>query len=374
MDTDTVTNAELRQLVSLLQDHQARRHDVVAPASSLRYEGGQLVVTEGHPDMPGITLDSTYSVNRVAQRQLGDVLGIPTKYWDHMVDREALDLLDHNVNHWLGADARSFMVRTLTGVGEDPGMVRAVLSDRYRVMDDLDVLMATLDGLRQADVDTTGLDISCDRTLSRMYVRITAHEVAVAAGALADRYRDPRSGRNGRDYPMVFAGLVLSNSEVGHGSFSITPRIVWQVCTNGMTMKQDVERSVHLGGRLDQGVVRWSEDTQQKNLELVASATRDAVATFLSPEYVQAKLSEMADAASVQLASPSTAVEVVCTKMRYTQDQQQSILDAFIGGGDTSALGLAQAVTNMAQDQDPDTRAELEADSMRVLHLAAQHG
>jgi hypothetical protein len=369
--TQELQNAELTQLVALLQDHQARRHDVVAKANALSYRDGRLVLTDTL-DGTDLSIDTEYTVNRIAQEHLADRLGIPTRYWDRMA-AEAVGLLDTNVNHWLAQDDRSFMVRTLTPTeGEATGMCRAVLSDKYRVMDDLDVLMATLDGLRRAEVDPRSLAISSDRTLRRMYVRITAPEVAVDASNLVEGYRDPRSGQHGRDYPMVWAGLVVSNSEVGHGSFSITPRITFQVCSNGMTMTKDVERSVHLGSRLEQGVVAWSEDTQQKNLELVASVTRDAVATFLSRQYVQGVVDRLAELNGQRLEEPSRAVEVVCTRMKYTQEQQAAILDAFIGGGDTTPLGLAQAVTNVAQGTDPEQRAELEGQAWRVMELASR--
>lgn len=51
-------------------------------------------------------------------------------------------------------------------------MARAFLSDRYSVIDNLDVLTATLDGVRQAGVDVS-ID-RCDLTDRRMYVRIIA--------------------------------------------------------------------------------------------------------------------------------------------------------------------------------------------------------
>ena len=56
---------------------------------------------------------------------------------------------------------------------------------------------------------------------------------------------------------MVFAGFVITNSETGCGAFSLTPRLVVQVCRNGMTITRDAMRVVHLGERLDQGVVTW---------------------------------------------------------------------------------------------------------------------
>jgi hypothetical protein len=63
----------------------------------------------------------------------------------------------------------------------------------------------------------------------------------------------PLTGARGAENPLVFAGFVLSNSETGHGSFSVTPRLIAQVCGNGYTITRDAMREVHLGGRLDAG-------------------------------------------------------------------------------------------------------------------------
>lgn len=81
---------------------------------------------------------------------------------------------------------------------------------------------------------------------------------------------------------MVFAGFVVSNSETGHGSFSLTPQLTVQVCDNGMTITRDAVREVHLGGRLADGVVRWSADTQDAVLDLVGRPT--ASTTTSAPE------------------------------------------------------------------------------------------
>ena len=56
-----------------------------------------------------------------------------------------------------------------------------------------------------------------------------------------------------------------------------------QVCRNGLTITRDAMRAVHLGERLDEGVVTWSGNTQDKTLALITAKTTDAVTTFLDP-------------------------------------------------------------------------------------------
>ena len=83
-----------------------------------------------------------------------------------------------------------------------------------------------------ADVDVR----RCDLTERRMYVQIASQSVAAQADVLLRDYVSPFTGARGADNPLVFAGFVLSNSETGHGSFSITPRLIVQVCSNGYTI------------------------------------------------------------------------------------------------------------------------------------------
>lgn len=92
------------------------------------------------------------------------------------------------------ADPRSFLVRCFRPDDEgSEGVARAFLSDRYRPVDNLDVLTAALEGVK-----ATGVNIEvagCDLTDRRMYVRITAPEVQALAPTLLAGYRSPFSGR-----------------------------------------------------------------------------------------------------------------------------------------------------------------------------------
>ena len=54
-----------------------------------------------------------------------------------------------------------------------------------------------------------------------------------------------------------------------------------------MTITRDAIRAVHLGERLDEGVVTWSGNTLDKTLALITAKTTDAVTTFLDPGYVE---------------------------------------------------------------------------------------
>ena len=58
-------------------------------------------------------------------------------------------LCDANVNGWLDGDDRRFLLRC-SAWRNGAGVARAFLSDGYKIIDSLDVLLAALDGVRQS--------------------------------------------------------------------------------------------------------------------------------------------------------------------------------------------------------------------------------
>ena len=402
-------NATLEDLAALLQDQHARKVDVVAPASTIRAANGRLIIMGAEPILTedGVTpADGSYLPTDVCDAQVADKLGIPLVYLRRMRTVRP-DLYDANVNGWLhGAtgddgDSRSFLVRCFRGDGGD-GVARALLSDRYGMIDNFDVLMATLSGVRRAGVDVE-ID-GCDLTDTRMYVRVVAPQVAAMAPDLLAGYRTPftpggaeRAGGwdlkvggggwsvpqalqaaqgEGRGFesgsePVIFGGFVISNSETGGGAFTITPRMIVQLCRNGLTMTADALRSVHVGAKLQQGTVDWSAETQRRALDLVVSQTKDAVEQFLDPAYLAKKVGELEDAAGAKVTDAKKTIETIGKTLSFTEAEQASILEHFFAGGQRTAGGILQAVTSVAQTiENADRAHELEAVAIRAMELA----
>lgn len=367
----TARNASVGDLVDLLKGQQARKVDVVAPGSAIRAEGGLLVLDGTEPALgaDGVTMTAgRYRPTQVCDSGIADKLGIPAGYLRRMRESRP-GLFDANVNGWLDGDERSFLVRCLRGGDGQEGVARAWLSDGYRPIDHLDTLMAVFEGIKAAG-EPVVID-SCDLTERRMYVRVRCEAVQVMAPALLAGYRSPFTGAAGADNPVVFAGFVVSNSETGCGACTVTPRLVAQVCRNGMTITRDAMRAVHLGGRLEEGI-RWSSDTLEQQLGLITAKARDAVASFLSPAYAERAVRKLEQQAGHPVADAAKTVEVISSRLRYSDEQQAQILDHFIKGGDLTAGGIMHAVTSAAQLQaSGDDAWDLEASALEALSVAA---
>ena len=366
-------HATLPDIASLLRDQQARKVDVVAPAAAIRTRDAQLVVDDSAPVLGehGVTLTAgAYTPTLVCDQGIADKLGIPAAYLRRLRE-ECPALYDANVNGWLDRDGRKFLVRCLKPEsGAGPGVGRAFLSDGYKIIDSLDVLMAALEGIRASGYPVQ-VD-QCDLTERRMYIRVMCDQVRTLAPALLAGYRSPFTGASGADNPVVFSGFVITNSETGCGAFTLTPRLVVQVCANGMTITRDALRAVHLGERHDEGVITWSGNTLDKVLGLITAKTTDAVRAFLAPEYAERAIRQIERAAGRPVADPAETVRTVSQRLRFTEDQQTAILNHFILGGALTAGGVMHAVTSVAQTlTDPDAAWEMESSALRALELAA---
>lgn len=362
-------NADLSTILRLLQEQEVRKVDMIVQGYNLRGDNGHLVVSGTDPVITedGVTMaDGRFLPTAVADEGVAEKLGIPLAYVRRLRN-EHIELWDENVNGWLRrAEEKQYMLRTFRPQGEgDVGVARALLSDRYSIMDNLDVLMATLDGVREAGVSANVS--SGDLSERRMVVRIVSPEITAMAPTLLKGYR--YGGKDADDYPLVWAGIKITNSETGGGAFSVVPEFEVQICKNGMTITKDAVRNVHLGGRMEEGVVDWSSETQQRALSLIKSKTVDAVRTFLDADYMERVIARAEEQAEERVARVEH-VEVIAKKAAFTKEQIEGILGFFVEGGQMTRGGVFNAATAYAQTvQDPDEAYVVQQRSAALLGL-----
>lgn len=413
MSTETTTrNATLADMHTILTGRKARSRDIVVPAASLRSKDGLVIVKGVDPEITaeGVTLlDGSYRPTAIFDEGLSDKLGIPLAYVRRLRETRS-DLFDANVNGLLHgksilrvhqgthteldvihpADERKFMVRTLRGEDGGLGVARALLSDQFKAIDDIDVLTASLRGMEKAGVIGSDTLITGSLTDRRMYVDVTVPSVSALAPVLLHGYRSPFDGPNpvrrpGTDpltdlreryqhgqyghveEPIVFVGFRVSNSEVGSGRATVTPKITVLACTNGMLIKSEAIGFTHSGGRLDEGLVSWSSDTYRAKLEVITDETADAVATFLSPEFLADQVRKIEERAGRPVEHPEDTVKDVTKSLGFTLSEQQGVLSHFVRGGQMTSGGLLNAVTSYSQTRDADRQHELDSVALKVL-------
>ena len=375
-------NASLDDVVNMLTVQHDLKYDVVVPSQSLSYEDGVLVIKDGaaQVDDEGVMLrDAHLLPTHSFDGAIADKLKIPRMYMRHLRNlsgsNPVLRLLDSNVNTWLDEKKKNWFVRGYRT--DDPnqvGVARAFLSDSYQVIDNLDVLMTTLDALNGSGVNARVHSANLTETM--MDVKIHAPEVQAHASKFLETYQNPFSGRTGEHgagSDVVFAGFSLRNSETGGGAFALMPQVIIEICVNGYSITQDLMRKVHIGSVMEQGVVRWSEHTRTTAIELVHSQVTDATRTFMSQEYIDNQAAHLESLAGVVLDRPVEALRQVTTQFKYSEEEQASILELFARGGDHRASGVGQAVTAYAQgDAVPAARAQaIEDEAFKLVRVAA---
>lgn len=394
-------NASLEDLVSILRVQHNAKHDAVVPATAIASyaafgEGYSLEVAGMGADGPA-GIAGQFTCTDIFDEHVAERFDVPRAYLRRMRETRP-DILDEIINRSIHGediaeiqpDQRRFFLRTFLDPEGGPGIARALLSDSYRPIDNLDVLTSALDGIQRAGVDA---EIEkCQISERRMAIDIVCPQIGVVAGELLRNYRSPfdtdgidRAGgwtlergraaaaREDQGYepgsePMFWAGFQLANSELGGGAYTLCPRIVLSPCRNGLKISEDMMRKVHVGAQLAKGVVKWSDETKAANLTLVTSMTTDAITSWLNVDYVSAFVARLQGADGVVNVPANDAVQLVGTHLGYSEEARAGILDHFIRGGQFTGLGMVNAITSYAQTVDsPDTAYELENNALDAL-------
>ena len=345
----------LSELATKIERNQSLKRDYVADASSMEMEVKE---TYFHPPAstgkPSELVLSNrlrvgdygqYPVNDLAHGQIASRLKIPLPYYRRM-EKEQPELLASNVNTWLAEASEKRMVRTLDGT------VRAFLSDRYQRIENEEIAEVVLPIL--ADIPDVQI-VSSEITDRRMYIQAVAPRIEgeVVVG------------------DVMQAGVVISNSEVGHGSVSIST-LMWRlICLNGMMTSQMLGVR-HVGGRVSAGdVTMYQDDTIAADDRAILLKVRDSVAHALSEDTFRATLDKMRGLTEIKVTGDvAKAVEVLTQKVGATQEEGAGILRSLIEGGDLSAWGLTNAVTAQAHEASSYDRAvEFEVAGGKLLDL-----
>ena len=340
-----------RSLVSLAQelDRQlATKKDLVLSSALMRHETDdtgltRLIVEEG----TGI---ARYGVTPLARRQLADKLKIPYAYFERMRSEQSV-LLDRNVNTWLQSDDERRMLRTLDG------NVRAVLSERYRRLDNFDLAESVLPILQQLpEVRFESVEL----TETRMYLKCVTPRLKVEM-APGD---------------IVQAGVVITNSEVGQGTLSVQPLLYRLVCRNGLIASDRSLRKTHVGRALgtdDDGITVFKDDTLQADDKAFFLKVRDVVQAAVSEASFLQAAQKMQRTLQIPLVGdPVKTVEVLAQRYTLNDGERTGVLRHLIAEGDLSGYGLVNAVTHYSQEvEDYDRATEFEMLGGKLIELPA---
>ena len=269
-------------------------------------------------------------ITKPCHDQIAEKLEIPLKYYRKM-EEEAPELLVENVNAWLNRNAKDIFLRCL---GDS---ARAFLSERYRIIDHLDVLYCSLNELQAHDAE-----------IEDCYLSETEMNIKIKSQKLRDfiRHKDD----------LIFSGIFLRNSETGQRALRVEPRIFRVVCSNGMIIEELVTRAIHIGSGdeiLD---------------EIIYLSLRRSIRELFSRfgEIVQ----YLRESTEIKIRNPQSVIRNVVEEYKLSEAQKANILMAFGAEPEYDQYGIANAITLAAQKEETwEKSVELERIGGRLITL-----
>ena len=346
------TGRTLQEMAIELDRQLKAKRDFLVDTPTMHFtpssEDGKLVLDVNFGSgSDGITEIERLDVNDIAHRQIGQHLNIPDRYYDKM-RTDYPELLAANVNGWFEKTPSQRMLRTMDGTA------RAYLSNKYRRIDNFEVAQTVLPIIGGMDGATVE---SCELTDSRMYLKVVNQRITA----------EVKKG------DIVQAGLMITNSETGQGSVSVSPLIYRLVCSNGMIAADSSLIKYHVGRTNEVGdnFEIFRSETIEADDRAFLMKIEDTVRAAVDQTKFNAIVAKMREATEAKMETNLVpqVVELSAKEFGLTQDEGNGILGHL--GGDLSLYGLANAVTRHSQDvRSYDRATELEATGWNMMTMS----
>ena len=350
------TGKSLTELAQEIERRAAAKKDFVAPTPKLSMD---VVETQVALQLGGVNMPAL-AINDLAHGQIAEYTGIPRAYYQRMQQHEP-KLLAANVNRWLHDDERKDdkrMIRTLDG------NVRALLSNKYRPLENEDLAQAILPVL----LNEGFLILSSEITDRRLYIKAVDSRIE----------RDVPSGKKMGDgshhfFDTISPGITVSNSEVGFGALSIERSIYTKACTN-LALIGSVMRKYHTGARAelsDEVYAMLTDDTKRATDVALWGQVRDLVHAALAPESFDKTVAKLTNASEQKIDGDVVeVVELSGKKLGLIESERQGVLRCLIEGGDLTRYGLHSAITRHSADVlSYDRATELERVGGQIIEM-----
>lgn len=205
------------------------------------------------------------------------------------------------------------------------GTARAVLTDRYSMLDNDFLADNIYKYFKDIDVSVVGNNISD----VYMNIRIKINDMTISANNDSD--------------PLSVA-LHVVNSEVGASSIVVYPVVYRQVCSNGMVVEYGT------GQKFRQRHLVSADEGQEKINAKVADAIKAG----------DVAISEFLKTKDVKISNPKEVIERLAKDQKYNDKLLESIQESFKVENDYTKYGVINAFTRSARDFDYEKRIEIE--------------
>jgi len=287
--------------------------------------------------------ESEFQMNNVAHTQLATRLQIPTQFYQRIASYH--DLRSDIVNRLLSEDDRTFFFRTHEDVA------RAVLSDRYKAIDNVEVLIAAAPVLKDMSIEFLSASISD----TRMYLQVSfpGMEGEVEVG------------------DTVRYGLTITNSEVGMGMVRVSPTLWRLVCSNGM-VRQTAIKHRHIGRQMDMGEDYgiYRDETRLADQKAFRLKLQDTIQMSVNEAFFEDLLGRAKSANGQTIEKVAATVKNVTRHFQMDESREEDLMDALAIEARPPRWKISNAVTGLCHKTTSlDTRFEYEKIGMQIIDM-----
>jgi hypothetical protein len=328
-----VESMDLKSLVEELKRQKMNSLDIITEDEHI-----YAIPDENYGLVLGVYKTGKWPLTEWAHLQLAEKTGIPKKYYDRMLEAEEFELLADNVNTWLRDGKR--LIRILDG------KVRAILSDRYRIIDNYDLVFLALDEFQKKEtIEIHRIDL----TETMLYIKAIDRTLTDAI----------------KEQDIVYGGLIIRNSEVGASALRIEPFIFRKVCNNGLILQRTLKK-IHLGRQITEiGDIDWSDETRELEDKAFWSKVRDVIRATFDKQIFQSWVEKLKESTKIEIKKPMKAVNNIVGHLGLSEEQKQKLIMHF---SEPTKYGLINAVTNLAsQTKNVDEQVRLEQFAGEIL-------
>jgi len=314
---------EIKQMLKQINNDVKFKKDYIITLNALQ-------INESNTTYPNLQITDSadqYNLNDHSLNNLCNKLEIGTRYISKCLP-VSQSLVTHNLNFWINnTKSRELMLRTVEG--HDINRVRAIMTNRYKRIDNDVVANATLNKL---------MDMGAELKYS-YYDGDNLNITAVL----------PKLEGEVVEGDFVQGGITITNSEIGQGSLVVKPFIYRLVCTNGMVAPEYLNQfyAKHVGKM----IIDIDNDDQWKT---IVSKMEQQLELVANPELFEENLNKLKQATEQKINSHQ--IEVLAKNHGLSDVERAGVferLNHYVGETFvTSKYDVANAITNIANDEE----------------------
>ena len=331
----------LESFYSTLKAQDANKVDVVKAESAIRLKDSSTLL-DGTP----LTKSGMNSLRLFTDIPSSMISFMEERGYNDELVKFVNDELNRREQDWAnkGKDAREFRVRTRHDDDGNP-VARAIVSERYGVIDNLEAMEMIIDALPSKDAIKDALASHLHNDGDDMFGNLL----------LPDNIKsEPDS-----DYGV---GIAFRNSEVRNSTFKVSPFLFRAICLNGMIWgRQDSSIKVnqrHMGN-IDKQELR---EEVRRAIVVALSQGNDLLALLGHSKHVEVKNPEQVIA---QL-SRDNKMTIAQGKL-WHKGYLESLQEASGHSHDRTAFGIVNGLTRSAQQYTGSTREQMETIASAIL-------